>query len=268
MRPCVYCGGTGWKSVKEATDRRVVRCDCYFELKGKRLLEAAQIPARYSQCSFSTYWTNSNSLLAKAKLDVEAWAKQYPLDRRGLALFGLSGVGKTHLASAALKVLTDKGFHCLFSDYRDLLKQIQNSYNPAVQATELSLLQPVFEAEVLLLDDLGAVKPSQWVWDTVSLILNNRYNNNRTTLITSNYVDGPAAGTQETDEREALQRQAPNQLASTAVQDEEGIQKRGREETLGDRIGNRMRSRLFEMCLPVLVIGNDYRRKLRAEGLR
>ena len=78
-------------------------------------------------------------MLAKANLDVETWAKQYPLDRHGLLLLGLSGVGKTHLAAAALKVLIKKGFHCLFVDYQELLKQIQNSYNPAVQTTELEL---------------------------------------------------------------------------------------------------------------------------------
>ena len=198
-------------------------------------------------------------MLAKAKLDVEAWAQQYPLDRNGLLLLGVSGVGKTHLAAAALKVLIKKGFHCLFVDYRDLLKQIQNSYNPAVQTTELELLQPIFDTEVVLLDDLGAIKPSQWVWDTVSLILNNRYNKDRTTLITSNFVDGPAAGTEDTESLD------PGWEGNLDLRKKE---KRNREETLGDRIGNRMRSRLFEMCRPVLVIGHDYRRELRAANLR
>ena len=198
-------------------------------------------------------------MLAKAKLDVETWATQYPLDRHGLLLLGLSGVGKTHLAAAALKVLIKKGFHCLFVDYQDLLKQIQNSYNPAVQTTELELLRPVFDTEVVLLDDLGAIKPSQWVWDTVSLILNNRYNNDRTTVITSNFVDGPAAGTEESESSD------PGREGTIELRKKE---KRNREETLGDRIGNRMRSRLFEMCRPVLVIGHDYRRELRATNLR
>ena len=45
-----------------------------------------------------------------------------------------------------------------------------------------------------VLDELGAVKPTEWVWDTVSLILNTRYNNNRTTIITTNFEDQAAAG--------------------------------------------------------------------------
>jgi DNA replication protein DnaC len=144
-------------------------------------------------------------------------------------------------------------------DYQDLLKQIQNSYNPAVQTTELEVLRPVFDTDVVLLDDLGAIKPSQWVWDTVSLILNNRYNKDRTTLITSNFLDGPAAGTEEMETSDP---------APQGALELRGKERKNREETLGDRIGNRMRSRLFEMCRPVLVIGHDYRRELRAANLR
>jgi len=136
-----------------------------------------------------------------------------------------------------------KGFHCRFCDYRELLKQIQNSYNPSVQATELQVLQPIFDSEVLLLDDLGAVKPSEWVWDTVSLVLNTRYNDNRTTIITSNFLDGPSA---------------------VASERSDGPRRANREETLGDRIGERMRSRLFEMCRLVQVQGKDYRPKFRS----
>ena len=242
VESCPLCGGSGWKDVGSGLDRRVTRCDCYINAHTKYLLGSAEIPSRYVDCEFPTYQTNGSDGLAAAKLKVESWAGQYPLDRNGLLLIGPSGVGKTHLAVSALKRLTGKGFHCLFCDYRELLKQIQNSYNPSVQTTELDLLRPVFETEVVLLDDLGAVKPSEWVWDTVSIILNTRYNKNRTTLITSNFLDGPSAATNGVS--------GPHRVA--------------REETLGDRVGERMRSRLFEMCRLVLVNGKDYRQKFRS----
>lgn len=238
---CALCGGSGWKNVGSGTDRRVTRCDCFLETQAKYLLESAAIPTRYVECDFSTYQTNGSDGLAATKIRIETWAKQYPLDRNGLLLIGPSGVGKTHLAVAALKQLASKGFHCLFCDYRELLKQIQNSYNPSVQITELDLLRPVFETEIVLLDDLGAVKPSEWVWDTVSIILNTRYNEKRTTLITSNFLDEPSA----------------------AADGFSGPRRAVREETLGDRVGERMRSRLFEMCRLVVVNGRDYRQKFR-----
>ena len=243
---CPICGGSGWKDVVSGSERRVTRCDCFLQTQAKHFLSASGIPARYPGCDFSNYETGGNDGLVAAKLTIETWAAQYPLNRSGLLIIGPSGVGKTHLSVAALKQLTQKGVHCLFCDYRELLKKIQNSYNPSVQTTELDLLRPVFETEVVLLDDLGAVKPSEWVWDTVSLILNARYNDKLTTLITSNFLDGASAAAERVD----------------------GPRRAAREETLGDRIGERMRSRLFEMCRLVLVNGKDYRQKFRTKGVQ
>jgi DNA replication protein DnaC len=129
----------------------------------------------------------------------------------------------------------------LFYDYRELLKQVQNSYNRSVEATELEVLRPVFEAEVLVLDELGASKPTDWVWDTVAHILNARYNDRRTTIITTNYANLPPLGASESNGAKAAMR----------------------EETLGDRIGERMRSRLQEMCVVVEMQGEDFRQKVK-----
>jgi DNA replication protein DnaC len=242
--PCLACGGTGWKPLP--TDRaRVTRCDCFVRVRANRLLDHSGIPARYQKCGFSDYRTDNSNALAAAKMATETWADQYPLDRRGLLLIGPRGVGKTHLSVAALKQLMGKGVTCSFCDYRELLKRIQNSYNPSVQSTELEVLRPIFESEVVVLDDLGAVKPSEWVWDTVSLVLNTRYNDNLTTIITTNFEDGPA-----------------RKLSVS------GPQAAAREETLGDRIGERMRSRLLEMCRLIKVDGKDFRASFREPNFR
>jgi DNA replication protein DnaC len=178
------------------------------------------------------------------------FVEEYPLDNTGLLLIGSIGVGKTHLAVGIIKELVvSKGIPCLFYDYRELLKQIQNSYNDSVKATELEVLRPVFETEVLALDELGAVKPTEWVWDTVSLILNTRYNENRTTIITTNYPDDAARDGNGTSDFARAQRSA-------------------RGETLGDRIGERMRSRLHEMCRIVKMEGADFRQTFRSASFR
>lgn len=253
---CPLCEGTGWKNVTQrsstATERRVTRCDCRLQARSKSLLASANIPLRYEHCELASYTTDfpgAHPSLAFAHLASSKFAQEYdPREGTGLLIIGKIGTGKTHLAVGIIKELTlHKGVACLFYDYRELLKEIQNSYNSTVQTTELDVLRPVFETEVLVLDELGAVKPTEWVWDTVSLILNTRYNNNRTTIITTNFDDHPAAGAN-----------SAVSIARSAT----------RAETLGDRIGERMRSRLHEMCRIVAMEGEDFRQKFRSASFR
>ena len=250
---CPLCEGTGWKTVSAERDRRVTRCDCRLQARTRSLLAAARIPKRYEHCElseFDTRFEGAHCSLEGVLLEARGFVTEYPVENSGLLLIGPIGVGKTHLAVGILKeLILKKGIPCLFYDYRELLKQIQNSYNDSVKATELEVLRPVFETEVLVLDELGAVKPSEWVWDTVSLILNTRYNDNRTTIITTNYPDDPARDASTGTEFGRAQRAA-------------------RAETLGDRIGERMRSRLHEMCRIVKMEGADFRQTFRSASFR
>jgi len=234
---CPICGDTGWSPTGD--EGRVSRCKCFLNARASRLLEAARIPPRYLNCEIATYKVDGNSTLSAARMAAEKFIERYPLDKTGLLFEGSIGIGKTHLAVATIKeLIRRKGIPCLFYEYRELLKSIQNSYNSDVKTTELALLQPVFDTEVLLLDELGAIKPTDWVWDTVSFILNTRYNDNRTTLVTTNLSNEPALGA------------GPRSVM--------------RADTLGDRIGERMRSRLHEMCRIVRMEGQDFRQRYRS----
>lgn len=246
---CPICGGSGWKFAN--AERRVSRCECRLKHKAETLVGAARIPKRYEHCELSNFEFEGPHLgLAPARMAACKFVEEYPLDNTGLLLIGSIGVGKTHLAVGIIKeLIASKGISCLFYDYRELLKQIQNSYNDSVKVTELEVLRPVFETEVLVLDELGAVKPTEWVWDTVSLILNTRYNDNRTTIITTNYPDDSARELGGNSESLRAQRAA-------------------RGETLGDRIGERMRSRLHEMCRIIKMEGADFRQTYRSASFR
>ncbi len=162
---------------------------------------ASRRDKRYEHCELSNFeFEGSFSRLAPARMAAYRFVEEYPINKTGRLLVGKAGRGKTHLSVGSAKApIREKGVECVFYDYADLLKQIQDSYNPSVQATELGLLQPVFEAEVVVLDDLGSVRPTEWRWDTVRLILNRRYNDNLTTIITTNFADEPAAGVADAD---------------------------------------------------------------------
>ena len=247
MTTCSICDGVGLVRVMDAEGRWVSRpCECQELEREQRRVKAAHIPQRYRDCTLDAFdpsYPRADESLRRALLTARRFVDEYPADTagRGLMFVGAAGLGKTHLAVGVLqRLVRERGARGLFCDYRELLKNIQNSYNPQVNTTELELLQPVFAAEVLVLDDLGAQKPNEWVWDTVALILNTRYNDRQTTIITTNYPDLPAGNGSLTDAERAA-----------------------REATLGDRIGDRMRSRLAEMCIRVEMKGEDFRQTVK-----
>jgi DNA replication protein DnaC len=261
LENCTLCRGTGWKLVARANGAPgnvAVACDCGMEERASRSMERARIPKRYEHCDFESYvtdladgktWTAQHSQsLKQAKMLTQGFVRDYPGSaEKGLLLMGPSGVGKTHLGVASLKELIRRGHAGLFCDYRELLKEIQASYNPASGSTEMGILEPVRNAEILVLDDLGASKPSAWVLDIIGLVLNARYNERRVTILTTNYFD-------EVPNVEPAPRLPGGQRVAI------------REDSLGDRIGARMRSRLYEMCRTVEVFAPDFRREVRSAG--
>jgi DNA replication protein DnaC len=116
----------------------------------------------------------------------------------------------------------------------------------------MHLLNPILSVEVLVIDDLGCIKPSDWVRDTIGYILNSRYVDSsrdlsrpRCTIITTNYDD------------------AVDEKAATGPDGKRHVVRKDR---LEDRIGARMRSRLYEMCRTIEVSAPDFRREVRQVG--
>ncbi len=223
---CQFCFGTGMEIV---AGRGARRCRCKTQDTQARLLEAARIPRRYDLCSLQNYYpVKGNGTQLRAFQYAWRLAREYPAVDRGLVFMGPVGVGKTHLSVAIMRTLIEKGVSSLFYEFGSLLKEIQNSYNPISQTSELKVLEPVFQAEVLVLDELGASKPTDWVRDTMMQIINTRYNDRKLTIFTTNYLDG---------------------------------RRSEKDEILEERIGVRLRSRLYEMCKTVHIEGEDYRKK-------
>ncbi|MBN2053351.1 ATP-binding protein [bacterium] len=231
MSTCLECQGTGWRIVNRDGHEYAVRCNCFYRDMSGRLFQEAGIPQRYFDCTIASFQTDIGGANPSAKAAQEsAWQfiKDFPGQGAGLLFMGPCGVGKTHLAVGILKYLMDT-YHtsCLFYDFRQLLQDIRSTYNANSSLSESEIFDRISKAKVLLLDELGAEKLSGWLLDTLTYLINFRYNNKQIMIITTNYLDNAV---------------------------------REGDELLQDRIGNRLRSRLYEMCQTVVMGGQDYRK--------
>ena len=237
--PCERCSGTGFEIVTRDAREFAQPCGCR---RASSVSGApgttTRIPPRYEHCSLPTF-EPGNPSLSVALEKAMAFCSGYPHlgadEGLGLLFSGDNGVGKTHLAVGVLRELVEtKGARGQFWDFHELIREIKSSYDPETKTTELQVLEPVVETDVLLLDDLGAWKMTDWMNDTLFYILNSRYMAKRSTIITTNFEDA--------DKEKVL---AADHLR--------------RKEYLVERIGQRLRSRLMEMCVVVPLTGADWR---------
>ena len=234
---CAICGGMGW--VLDSADGRKLAhpCVCRASEAARARLAAAGIPERYRDCTLENF-SDNNASLARAKTLAREFVDAYPAVEAGLLLVGPAGRGKTHLACAILSELAvTKQVSGLYVDFSDLLMKITTSFRSDADFSKESVLTPYAEAEFLVLDELGASKPHAWVLDVLYTLLNTRYNRKRITIATSNFEDEIAPGS-------------------------------GERERLEDRIGYRLRSRLYEMCLLVPLRGSDFRKDVLGTKIR
>lgn len=237
LKHCLICRGTSWEFVPGKGARPCSQCQT--KKNTAQTCQDTRIPRRYQHCTLKNYQlvgaVNTSSYISQvtALHIAQTLVDTYPKEQNGLLLLGPCGVGKTHLAVATALALQAKCALIRFYDFRELLKLIQESYNAEERTSEWQVLAPVRNAEVLILDEIGAARPTDWALDTMTQIINHRYNHCQLTLFTSNYSDTPTP-------------EHPQSLT--------------------ERVGPRIRSRLREMCRTIELAGADYRAKKEREA--
>ncbi len=227
---CPRCNDSGWVPFP-GDELRVEPCGCQGSLKRRQRIVAARIPKRYEHCTLETF-REKTTVLKNAKRRVQEFVDLWPNtpQGKGLLMMGGCGVGKTHLAVAALVEIISGGKpgRLLFSNFQDLIQEIQSSFDSDAVPSKSEILRPVLEADLLVLDELGSQKPTLFVQDILYYVINSRYNDELTTIFTTNYGERPADA---------------------------------KEESLEQRIGTRLRSRLAEMAERIEFTGaSDHRR--------
>jgi len=242
--PCPECQGTGWVLGDGGGAPVARRCSCFLTRQTQILLDRSNIPRRYKNCGFKNFEVHNDShkdALAISK----KFVKNFPAQDVGLLYIGPCGVGKTHLAVAVVQeLIRTKDAACIFYDFRDLIREIQSTFTPDSTLSESDVIAPVFQSDVLVLDELGAKRTTAWVEETVFYIINHRYNHKKMTLFTTNYPDSD----EEEDKRDSFYKKGGDSLI--------------------DRIGVRLRSRIYEMCKVVEMGGDDYRKMAKQASYR
>lgn len=235
---CESCNGAGnILSENENGYSYVALCDfCGVIRRNVKLYNTAGIPSKYSQVlqvDANLRIKASDKALQRALVYAkEEFVKKYPT-KDGFLLMGASGRGKTHLAVGTISELTLKhGVKCMFKDFFYLLSELKQAYSEG--SPENDVILPLIETDVLVIDELGKGRSNEWELNILDQLISKRYNASKKTLITTNYITYDLV----------------KDLGDS-------------KEILEVRVGDRIASRLHEMCEFLYLDGNDFRKETK-----
>lgn len=156
--------------------------------KIEAILGRSGIKKRYLSRSFENFIVNDVNRKAYeiAKSYVDNWQENKDKGE-GLYFEGTCGTGKTHLAVAIAMKLINQGVPVICKTSIDLLASIKQSYERDSTVNEEDIIEAYNTVDLLVIDDLGKERATEWSVPILYRIINDRYENMLPTVITTNY---------------------------------------------------------------------------------
>ena len=158
-----------------------------FSKRVERIIKNSKMSKRNLNYKFDNFAPNTSNkkVLDNLKNYSEKLVKD--IEKKGLILVGNNGVGKTHLACSIANKLIENGTPVIYGTLINLLAELRNSYDTDNNISEMEIIKLYENVDLLIIDDLGKEKPSEWGLEKLFTIVNSRYENNLPVIITTNY---------------------------------------------------------------------------------
>jgi DNA replication protein DnaC len=243
--PCENCDGYGTRVERgDGGKTWVSECNCRLVSKRVQRYNAGHLPARYHGKTVEDFQIGNDSQQAVKKW-LLGFQKRGKGGDNGFLLFGGPGVGKTHLLCGILRFLImERGLNCRYIDCFQLLSELKATFETGYGSS--ALMEDVCSVPILGMDELGKTRPNGWQHGVLDQIISRRYDEGLTTFITTNY---------------SMQSKAETPAGSS--RDDQHWIEQAAGASLVDRVGARINSRLYEMCVPFHLQGVDYRQNER-----
>lgn len=158
-----------------------------FSSKVEKIIKNSKMSKRNLNYKFDNFETNNSNKKVFDNLKNYSEKLVNGIEKKGLILAGNNGVGKTHLASSIANKLIENGIPVIYGTLINLLAELRNSYDTENNISEMEIIKLFENVDLLIIDDLGKEKPSEWGLEKLFTIINSRYENNLPVIITTNY---------------------------------------------------------------------------------
>ena len=217
------------KKLQMLEEEKKLRMMQEFANKVDKIIKNSKMSKRNLNYKFENFEVNSNNKKVYQSLKNYSEKLVNEVERKGLILVGNNGVGKTHLACSIANELIKNGIPIIYGTLINLLAELKNTYDVYNNISEMKIIKLYEKVDLLIIDDLGKEKPSEWGLEKLFTIINSRYENNLPVIITTNY-----------DQNSLIDRLSINGEIETAKS---------------------IISRLYEMCYLVKIEDRDHRIK-------